>query len=142
MRYMATVEKRGESYRIVASAGYDKDGKQIRKRMTWTPAPGLTARQIEKELERQKVLFEERVKNGLFIDASIRFADYAEMWLSSYGEKNLAPKTLSRYKALLVRINAALANIRLDRLQPHHITEFLDNLERRYKRDNDIRRIN
>jgi integrase len=126
---MATVEKRGDSYRIVASAGYDREGKQIRKRMTWTPAPGMTARQIDKELERQKVLFEERVKNGLFIDASIRFADYANMWISSYGEKNLAPKTLSRYKALLVRINAALGNIRLDRLQPHHITEFLDNLE-------------
>lgn len=126
---MATVEKRGESYRIVASAGYDREGKQLRKRMTWTPAPGMTARQVEKELERQTVLFEERVKNGLFIEASIRFADYAELWLKNYGEKHLAPKTVSRYKALLVRINAAIGNIRLDRLQPHHISEFLDNLE-------------
>jgi integrase len=126
---MATVEKRGESYRIVASAGYDREGKQLRKRMTWTPAPGMTARQVEKELERQTVLFEERVKNGLFIEASIRFADYAELWLKNYGEKHLAPKTVSRYKALLVRINSAIGNIRLDRLQPHHISEFLDNLE-------------
>jgi len=43
---MATVEKRGESYRIVASAGYGADGKQIRKRMTWTPPEGLTPRQV------------------------------------------------------------------------------------------------
>lgn len=126
---MATVEKRGDSFRIVASSGYSRDGKQIRKRMTWTPTPGMTARQIDKELERQMVLFEERVRNGQYIDANIRFADYTELWLKNYGEKQLAPKTLARYKALLVRINAALGNIRLDKLQPHHITEFLNNLE-------------
>ena len=126
---MATVEKRGDSFRIIASAGYARDGKQIRKRMTWTPAPGMTQRQIEKELDRQSVLFEERVKNGQYIDSNIRFADYTDLWLKNYGEKQLAPKTLSRYKALLVRINAALGNMRLDKLQPHHITEFLDNLE-------------
>ena len=28
---MATVEKRGDNYRITASAGYNADGKQIRK---------------------------------------------------------------------------------------------------------------
>jgi hypothetical protein len=88
---MATIEKRGDSYRIVASAGYGSDGKQIRKRMTWTPSEGLTARQIEKELDRQAVLFEEQVKNGQYIDASIRFADYTELWLKNYGEKHLAP---------------------------------------------------
>ena len=126
---MATVEKRGDSFRIVASAGYTRDGKQIRKRMTWIPSPGMTQRQIQKELDRQAVLFEERVKNGQYIDSSIRFADYVDLWLKNYGEKQLAPKTLSRYKALLVQINAALGNIRLDRLQPHHITEFLSNLE-------------
>jgi integrase len=126
---MATVEKRADSFRIVASTGYARDGKQIRKRMTWTPAPGMTARQIKKELERQKILFEERVKSGQYIDANIRFADYTELWMNNYGKKHLAPKTYDRYKALLVRINTALGNIRLDRLQPHHITEFLDNLE-------------
>lgn len=126
---MATVEKRGDSYRIVASAGYDREDKQIRKRMTWIPAPGMTARQIEKELDRQTILFEERVKNGLYIDASMRFADYTELWMNNYAKKHLAPKTVDRYRALLVRIDAALGNIRLDRLQPHHITEFLDNLE-------------
>jgi integrase len=45
---MATVEKRGESYRIVASAGYGADGKQIRKRMTWTPRQGMNHDRLKK----------------------------------------------------------------------------------------------
>ena len=60
---MATATKRGNSYKITVSCGYDLNGKQIRKHMTWTPEPGMTERQIAKELERQKVLFEERCKH-------------------------------------------------------------------------------
>lgn len=34
---MATVEKRGKSYRITVAAGIDMNGKQIRHRFIWTP---------------------------------------------------------------------------------------------------------
>ena len=64
---MATVQRRGDTYRITASAGYDTEGRQIRKSMTWRPAPGMTERQIAKELERQKVLFDEQVKGGRYL---------------------------------------------------------------------------
>ena len=50
---MALVEKRGNSYRITAYAGYDLNGKQIKKHLTWKPEPGMTKKQIEKELNRQ-----------------------------------------------------------------------------------------
>lgn len=36
---MATIEKRGGSYRIIVSNGYDINGKQIRVKMTWTRSP-------------------------------------------------------------------------------------------------------
>ena len=55
---MATVTKRGNSYKITVSCGYDSNNKQIRRHMTWTPPAGMTARQTEKELERQKILIE------------------------------------------------------------------------------------
>ena len=51
---MATFTKRGKSYLIRASSGYTVDGKQVRPSMTWRPDPGMTERQIEKELQRQK----------------------------------------------------------------------------------------
>lgn len=48
---MASVQriegKKGISYRIRVGAGYDSEGKQIRKSMTWCPSPGMTEKQIE-----------------------------------------------------------------------------------------------
>lgn len=125
---MATVTKRGDSYKITVSCGYDMSGKQIRKHITWTPESNMTAKQIEKELERQKFLFEEKCRTGQVLDGSIRFADFAEKWFSEYADKHLRPRTLAGYKHLMTRINAAIGNIRLDKLQPHHLNAFYDNL--------------
>ena len=49
---MTTIEKRGQSYRISVSDGYDMNGHQIRHTMTWTPPIGMTAKQIAKEVNR------------------------------------------------------------------------------------------
>ncbi len=129
---MATVTKRGNSYRIMASAGRKVDGKQVRPSMTWTPEPGMTQRQIERELERQRLDFERRVEAGQSIDNSIRFSVYAQMWMErgkEGAEKPLAPKTYLRYTQLLERINAALGHLRVVDIQPNHIRSFLDNLK-------------
>ena len=37
---MATIKQRGNSYKITVSCGYDLNGKQIRRHLTWTPEPG------------------------------------------------------------------------------------------------------
>lgn len=125
---MSTIEKRGEGYRITVSLGYDINGKQIKKRKTWVPAPNLTEKQLQKELERQKVLFEEQCKSGQYIDSSIRFAEFADLWLHEYAEKQLRPSTVVGYKDMLRRINNAIGNIRLDRLQPNHLMQFYNKL--------------
>ena len=67
---MPTIQKRGDTYRIRVSAGYDAAGKQIMKSTTWKPAPGMTPKQIQKELDRQAVLFEEKVKSGRCMETS------------------------------------------------------------------------
>ena len=59
---MATITKRADSYKITVSCGYTLDGQQIRKHTTWTPKPGMTPKQEEKELKRQAFLFEERCR--------------------------------------------------------------------------------
>ncbi len=104
------------------------NGKQLRKHIAWTPEKNMTKKQIEKELERQAVLFEERCKSGQYLDGSIKFSDFIDQWLSDYAEKQLKAKTLARYKELIGRIVPALGHIRLDRLQPHHLLQFYDNL--------------
>lgn len=125
---MATIQQRGNSYKISVSCGYDLNGKQIRKTTTWKPEPGMTARQIKKELDRQAVLFEEKCRTGQVLDGNIKLADFAEMWFRDYAEKQLRPTTLRGYRQIVRRINAAIGHIRLDRLRPSHILQFYNNL--------------
>ena len=86
---MATIKKRGNSYLIRVSCGYDMQGKQIVHSMTWKPEAGMTVKQMEKEVQKQAVLFEEKCKSGLYLSSNIRFADFAEKWLTDYAEKQI-----------------------------------------------------
>ena len=125
---MPTITKRNDTYKITVSAGYDINGKQIRKHLTWKPSPGMTAKQIEKELNRQAFLFEEKVRNGTYLDGSIKFSDFAEQWLNDYAIEQLRATTLERYKSMLPRINAAIGHMKLERIQPQHLLSFYKNL--------------
>lgn len=126
---MPTIQKRGDTYRIRVSAGYDSSGKQLMKSMTWKPAPGMTQKQIEKELDRQAVLFEERVKTGQYMDGNVKLDDFVEQWFKDYADKNLKPATLSLYHLLMTRVSPAIGHIRMDKLRPNHLIQFYNQLE-------------
>ena len=138
---MATITKRGNSYRITVSCGYDLNGKQLRRTMTWAPPEGMTKRQAEKELDRQAVLFEEKCRTGQVLDGNIKFADFAEKWFKDYAEKQLRPTTVAGYRRLMKRILPAIGHIRLDRLQPHHLMAFYDNLSESGIRENTVYKL-
>ena len=53
---MATIRKCGDSYQIWVSSGYDSQYRQVVRTKTWKPTPGMTARQVENELNRQTVM--------------------------------------------------------------------------------------
>lgn len=103
---MASIEKRKDgSYRVIVSCGYDVSGKKIRKYKTIELPHNLTERQKQKELERQKILFENEVLNKNYLDGEkITFAEFTQKWLEDYAEKNLALTTLQSYKIILNRI--------------------------------------
>lgn len=124
---MSTIRKRNNSYEISVSCGYDINGKQIRRTMTYKPDPNMTAKQIEKEVQRQAVLFEEQCAKGLVMDGKIKFADFAAEWFK-HKKNELRPKTYARYESMLPRINAAIGHLRLDRIQPQHLLSFYENL--------------
>lgn len=95
--------------------------------MTYKPEPNMTAKQIEKEVQRQAVLFEEQCAKGLVMDGKIKFADFADEW-SKHKKNDLRPKTYTRYASMLPRINAAIGHLRIDRIQPQHLLTFYENL--------------
>lgn len=126
---MATVEKRGKSYRITVSDGYDTKGNQLRFRKTWTPQPGMTESQIKKALEKEKVLFEIEVKSGNG-GVSTKLAEYIEYWLEKHVKVKLRPYTYERYSTHAKRVNAALGHIKLEKLTPKHLMDFYETLSK------------
>ena len=126
---MATITKQGRGFKITVSQGTDCNGKKIREYLTWIPEPGMTERQIEKEVKRQAVLFEEKVKNGLTANSNIRFKEFADKYMDEYAKLYLKPKTVATYTDNLKRINLAIGHIKLSDLRPAHINSFYQNLQ-------------
>ena len=124
---MPTITHRNDTYKITVSCGYDTTGKQIRRHMTWKPAPNMTKKQIEKELQRQAVLFEEQCQ-GLAASANIKFETFAEQWFEEYANVKLKERTKQRYKSLCPRTYAAIGHLRLDKITTRQIQAFMNNL--------------
>ena len=125
---MATYTKRGKSYRIRASVGYTPEGKQVMKSKTWTPSPGMTERQIEKELNRQMVLFDEECRGASLTDGHIKFQSFAEQWTKEYVEKSLGKRTQANYKQMEPRIYASIGHLYMDKITPRQIQRFINSL--------------
>lgn len=135
---MATIEKRGKSYRIRSSSGYTVKGKQVRPSITWTPPAGMTEKQAEKEAHRQGALLDEQIRNNIFVDNRIKLAAFTEIFMRDYGDTNLKPKTHRSYEENLKKINAALGHIRLCDLKPTHINQFYSNLQEEGVRGDEV----
>ena len=123
--------KAGEtiSYRIRVARGYDSEGNKLKPyEKTWKPSPGMTEKQMEKEVQRQALLFEEQCKQGYAPDNRQTFAQYAEYVLQCKEQAGTKRRTLERYQSLLIRINAGIGHIKLAELRPQHLTAFYNQL--------------
>lgn len=129
---MATIKRRegknGASYLIRSSCGYDVTGKQIMRSMTWRPKPGMTEKQIEKELNRQAVLFDEKCSAQGIGGGNVKFETFSKQWFKEYAEPNLRPRTIDRLHQQEPRVYEAIGHIRLDRLTARHIQGFVHSL--------------
>ncbi|MBP6886674.1 MAG: site-specific integrase [Oscillospiraceae bacterium] len=124
---MATARRRGNSFIIEASCGYDKNGRRRRRYMTWKPDPGMTEKQIEKELERQKFLFDEKCSDGYF-EGRITFEDFAEIWFKEYAEQRYKIRTLERCQQFKGRVFAAIGHLSMDKITTRTVQRFMINL--------------
>ncbi len=120
--------KSGDSYKITVFSGTDAQGQQVRHYRTWRPEPGMTARQIEKAVQRAAMDFERELELGYQADNRQTFAQYAEYVLQMKERAGLKPKTIYEYRAQLGRINAAIGHLKLQDIRPHHLNSFYKNL--------------
>lgn len=121
-----SIEKRGDNtWRLIVSRGRGPDGKRIQYKKT---VKAKSKRQAEKLLAE----FVTEVEKGQYIEPSkLTFADFVDRWLKDYGEKNLAPKTLFRYRQILeTRIIPTMGHLKIEQIRPVHLIEFYNNLQK------------
>ena len=129
MAHIEKIEgKRGTTYRFIVSGGFDTNGKRITHKKTWKPPEGMTARQIEKAVQRAAVDFERSIEQGYVADDRQTFAEYAAYVLDLKERDGTKAKTLDRYKELMIRINQAIGHLKLADIRPQHLNSFYKNL--------------
>lgn len=133
---MASIEKRGDTYRIRVFVGYDANGKKLTKSRTWKPDAGMTKRQIERELEKQKVIFEDQILKGQFVDGEVKFEAFARYRIEQLEkEGKMKPLSIKRLKDCQDRVYAAIGHLKIGKITSVHIQEFINNLAEEGIRD-------
>lgn len=126
---MASITKRGSSYRIRVSCGYGADGRQIIKSMTWKPPEVMTARQAEREAKQVAEAYERRILGGNFIVLhDIRLSEFCDEYLDLV-QKTLSPGTLETYRRVIERIiKPEIGHIKLNDFTSLNAQHFINRL--------------
>ncbi len=146
-----SIEKRGPNkWRLVVSAGLDREGKQVKKTKTITTKfrcelKSCKGCQKDKhcparlEASKELALLVAEVEHGTYTPPTkTTLADFAQRWVRDYGEVHLTPKTLSEYKFLLKRILEAMGHLRIEKITPTHLLAFYANLQENGIRDDGL----
>lgn len=149
MTIQKRVSKKGVvSYLIRVSIGYNKNGQQIMKSMTYKPEKGMKPKAVEKELNRQAVLFEEKAKQDYekqlqreadqqeqeeneiaYAKKTITFKELADEWLALQEvSKELKPSSLLRMKDCKERTYIAIGDILVSKLSYRKVQAFITSL--------------
>jgi integrase len=123
---MAQIQQRGKNnaFQFTVNQGRDVNGKKVRQTMTWIPPKNMTARQIEKEVQRQAVLFEEQCKGGK-INTAVKFEEYANQWFTEVAVLYLKTGTQANYKCCFKRIYKSIGFMRMDKITSRDIQRFI-----------------
>jgi integrase len=117
------------SYSIRVHKGRDANNKQLKPyAMTWIVPEGWTHSRIEKEVNSQAILFEQKCKEGTVADNKQTFEKYALYVISLKERTGIKHRTIVRYNELLQRINPAIGHIKLADLRPQHLNAFYEQL--------------
>ena len=117
------------SYTIRVYHGYDSSGKRLKPFTTsYKPEKGMTAKQIEKALNRFVVKFEEQCKKGYNLDNRQTFAEYAEYVIQLKERSGVKHNTIYSYRKLAERVNQGIGHFKLNDIRPQHLNELYSQL--------------
>lgn len=90
---MPSISKRGNTYRIMVSLGYDLSGKQIRKTTTFTPPEGVTEGKGAKLAKAYAYEFEKRCMGMTSFNENLKFSELQKWYYEEIAIHKLKPTT-------------------------------------------------
>jgi len=87
----------------------------------------MTDKQIQKELQKQAVLFEQECLKGQVV-AVVKFQDFATEYLAKTAKNTLRHGTMQNYSNYSKRVFREIGHLRLDRITSRHIQKFINEM--------------
>lgn len=138
---MASIEKRGNTYRIRVSMGRSKDGKKLVETVTYTPT-ATTPKAMEKEVQKFANDFEERVKSGKYLSGEkLTYMDVEEVWRKDWAEDNLTTSVYEGYLDILKnRVHPYIGELKIAKINALHIQNIYNKMKAQGRAPKTIKR--
>ena len=133
------IRKRGNKYEFNASAGYDGNGKHIRKYTTFTAPDGVSELKADKLAIVAFMEFSKKAKGNKAFGENMKFGYLCEIYFNEYAPNKLKPVTAEHYKCNVKNhIAPVFANRKLKDISTSDISAFLIGLK---KKESTVRKI-
>lgn len=128
---MPSIKKRGDTYRIMVSLGYDMEGRQIRKTTTFTPPENVTPGKAEKLAVSYAHEFEKRCQGMVNMNENIRFSELCEWYYEQIAVHKLKPTTYYNNRKMMdLYVLPYLGNMKLKDINTARIDALFNELFR------------
>ncbi|GJM80179.1 hypothetical protein HMSSN139_26750 [Paenibacillus sp. HMSSN-139] len=132
---MASIEKRGvNSWRLVVEAGYDAEGKRIKRYKTIRvedQALLRTTKRLNDYLDEELIKFKIEVEAGEYISPEkMTFKAFVSEWEKKFVQKNLEHNTILNYMMQInKRIVPYFGALQMEKIKTLHIITYLEKLQ-------------
>lgn len=127
---MATITKRGNTYRIKVSLGYDLNGKQIVKSTTFKPPEKVTEGKAKKLAQTFAFEFEQQCRGMTSLNENMRFSELANWYFENYAPNELKPITIYNYRSQLNNhIMPVIGHLKLKDISTPKITAMFKDMD-------------
>lgn len=128
---MASLMKRGDSYKIMVSLGYGSDGRQIRKTTTFTPPPNVTEGKGRKLAEAYAHDFKKRCRGVSDLGENLRFRELVNWYYTEIAPNVIREKTVYDQRVLLnLYVMDGFGHLKLKDITTARLDELWNRLKR------------
>ena len=128
---MAAIRKRGNTYTITCSLGYDERGKQIRKFTTYTPPDGVTEGKAKKLAQEYAILWEDKIRGYVSLDENRTFRELAEWYYENVAPTILKESTLIHNQNVIdTYVLPAIGREKLKNITPQMLDSLFTRLQK------------